>query len=44
MGRSDDTGCASYKQDHMSQVPALKLLVDLGYTFIDQDEVDKILS
>ncbi len=32
----------SYKEDHISQIPALKLLVSLGYTYIDQNEALKL--
>lgn len=31
----------SFKEDHISQIPALKLLVNLGYTYLSPTEADR---
>jgi type I restriction enzyme R subunit len=32
----------SFKEDHISQIPALQLLQKLGYSYLNQEEVDKL--
>lgn len=32
----------SFKEDHISQIPAIQLLVNLGYTYISPSEADKL--
>ena len=31
----------SFKKDHISQIPALQMLVNLGYTYLSPAEADK---
>ena len=31
----------SFKEDHISQIPALQLLVNLGYIYLSPDEADR---
>ncbi|TBH76271.1 type I restriction endonuclease subunit R [Aquirufa nivalisilvae] len=31
----------SFKEDHISQIPAIQMLVNLGYTYLSQAEADK---
>jgi type I restriction enzyme R subunit len=32
----------SFKEDHISQIPALQMLVNLGYTYLSQAEADRL--
>ena len=32
----------SFKEDHISQIPALQLLQNLGYTYLSPDEAEKL--
>jgi hypothetical protein len=31
----------SFKEDHISQIPALQMLVNLGYTYLSPAEADR---
>jgi type I restriction enzyme R subunit len=32
----------SFKEDHISQIPALQMLVNLGYTYICPSEAERL--
>lgn len=34
----------SFKEDHISQVPALQLLVNIGYTYLTPEEAEALRS
>lgn len=34
-------GHPGFKADHISQIPALQMLVNLGYTYLSQAEADR---